>query len=85
MSVTIGKLGVVRLDGDDRKALRLRVFKRDNFRCARCGVPVTWATGEMAHIIGRGRGGSDTDANCECCCRRCHRAEHQPRAVRAKA
>jgi 5-methylcytosine-specific restriction endonuclease McrA len=85
MTTTTGKLGIVRCSGDDMTNLRRRVFFRDGYRCVRCGRPVTWNTGELAHIVPRGCGGSDTDDNVETCCQQCHRDEHQPRAVRCKA
>lgn len=76
MALRRGKTGTIRLTGADMRALRLRVFKRDQFTCVRCGCQVTWDTGEMAHRKSRGAGGSDTDDNCETSCRPCHRAEH---------
>ena len=84
MSVTTGKLGIIRLDRDAMIRLRTIVFGRDKYRCVRCGTQVTWMTGELAHIEGRGRGGSDTEQNTETCCGKCHRAEHAPKSVRAK-
>ena len=73
-----------RLKGEAMTQLRRSVFLRDNYRCARCGRMVTWETGELAHIEGRGRGGSDTEANTECSCNTCHRAEHNPKAIPRK-
>lgn len=93
MSVTTGKLGIVRLTEDDLTMLRVAVFVRDEFRCRRCGRRVSphapeWAANRahMAHIVSRGAGGSDTESNCETCCRECHTVgEHNPKSVRAKA
>ena len=82
--ITTGNLGIVRLTGEDLKALRLDVFTRDGFRCARCGQAVTWDSGELMHIVSRGSGGSDTMDNTECGCSRCHREEHQPKVVATK-
>lgn len=33
---------------------------------------VTWDSGHMAHIVGRGRGGPDTLENCVTKCAHCH-------------
>lgn len=92
MSTTTGKLGIVRLEGDDLTALRTQCFVRDKFRCTECGRPVSpyapeWAysRAHMAHIIGRGAGGSDTLDNVTTKCQGCHMvAEHNPRSVRSK-
>jgi 5-methylcytosine-specific restriction endonuclease McrA len=80
----VGHLGITRLTGDDMYDLRLSVFTRDRFECARCGTKVTWDNGELAHIESRGRGGSDVESNVETSCKKCHRDEHQPKVVRSK-
>ena len=64
--VTVGKLGRVRLRGKALEALRRDCFERDGYRCQcspSCGIPVTWESGDMAHIVSRGAGGSDVLSN----------------------
>jgi 5-methylcytosine-specific restriction endonuclease McrA len=58
-SGVVGKTGRIRLKGKALTALRRACFERDNYTCQETGARVTWETGHMAHIIGRGRGGSD--------------------------
>lgn len=91
-SGVVGKLGRVRLKGDDLEALRLERFDLDRWRCVDCrrivrdDVP-DWAANKahLAHMIGRGRGGSDTIANTRTKCGECHfRHEHNPKVVRRK-
>ena len=87
-----GSIGIVRLSGKELAALRLACMKRDGWRCSECDRPVTDAVPEwhpsrahMAHIVGRGRGGSDTLDNLRCLCGRCHlEEEHNPKSVRRK-
>lgn len=92
MTITVGKLGILRLTGDDLTALRMSCFTRDKFRCTDCGRRVAplapeWADSRahMAHIDGRGKGGSDVLSNVTTKCGRCHLVgEHNPRSIRAK-
>ncbi len=95
MSVTVGKLGIVRLTGPDLAELRLACFRRDGYECQECGRRVVmhapdWAPwrAHMAHLPGHGRGvgGSDALEHVRTLCGSCHMVgEHQPRAVRCKA
>lgn len=65
-NVTVGKLGRVRLRGKALEALRRDCFTRDGYKCQckpSCGLAVTWETGDMAHIVSRGAGGSDILSN----------------------
>ena len=54
-----GKLGIVRLFGEDMKRLRRAVFVRSGGRCEmdrdgrRCEYPITWSNFELAHIRNR--------------------------------
>lgn len=82
---TPGHLGIVRLMGDQLASLRADCFLRDNFLCQECGRKVTWKMGHMAHIVGRGRGGSDEITNVRTLCGICHMVgEHVPKSVRGK-
>lgn len=74
--VRVGKLGIVRLKGAALMNLRYRVFVRDLYHCRDCGMPCTWESGHMAHIISRGAGGSDSEDNCRLLCMSCHVKEH---------
>lgn len=81
-----------RLKGKKMTDLRMFVFERDGFKCQHivptplrkfmagyrdiCGVPVTWDTGHLAHIVSRGAGGQDTPENTYCCCEAHHMTFH---------
>jgi 5-methylcytosine-specific restriction endonuclease McrA len=71
-----------RLKGADMGALRRACFERDFYHCQHaishgrismpCGRRVTWESGHMAHIVGRGRGGKDELSNVTTKCAECH-------------
>jgi 5-methylcytosine-specific restriction endonuclease McrA len=48
---------------------RLRVLKRDDFKCTRCGSASDL---EVHHIVGSADGGATTMANCITLCHDCH-------------
>lgn len=52
----------------DWRRLRLRVLRRDRWRCRTCGQPAT----EVDHIVPSTAGGSDAMTNLQALCRRCH-------------
>lgn len=89
MAIRIGKLGIVRLTKEDLVELRRKCFERDKV-CVNCGRSVIWEaglwkSGHMAHIIGRGRGGSDTLENVRLLCFACHLiGDHNPKSVPPK-
>lgn len=60
-----------RADGPS-SAARIRVMKRDRFRCTYCGVPGTDAELEVDHIIAVANGGSHHISNLTTCCRACN-------------
>jgi HNH endonuclease len=67
----------VRLKGKALEALRRACFERDQYRCSECDKFVTWdgyyvEKGHMAHIVSRGRGGSDELSNVSTLCLKCH-------------
>jgi 5-methylcytosine-specific restriction endonuclease McrA len=86
-----GKLGIVRLYGSDLDKLRSDCFDRDKGRCqwpvgnGICGKHLIYESGywdsmHMAHIIGRGRGGSDVIGNVRSLCMEDHLvSEHNPK------
>ena len=79
-----GKLGIIRLKGPALAALRRARFTMDRWKCVDCGRPVSWASGHLAHIVGRGAGGSDTMENTRTKCDDCHLVgEHCPKSVPA--
>jgi 5-methylcytosine-specific restriction endonuclease McrA len=90
--ITTGKLGIVRTTGEDTTALRLAVFTRDNYHCVECERRVfpnaaleAPRKAHMAHIEGRGSGGSDTLDNLRTLCGVCHLInEHNPKCIRRK-
>lgn len=53
-------------------AVRMRVMKRDRFRCTYCGVPGTDAEMEVDHIIPVSKGGSNHMSNLTTACRACN-------------
>jgi hypothetical protein len=75
--VTVGKLGRVRLTCNALEALRRECFERDHYTCTcGCGQRVTWETGDMAHIVSRGAGGSDVIDNVTTMTHDCHMKSH---------
>ena len=70
-----GHLGIIRLYGADMQALRLEAFERSGGRCEmqwndrRCDYPISFENFELAHVVSRGAGGSDTLDNVLCSCK----------------
>jgi 5-methylcytosine-specific restriction endonuclease McrA len=68
----------VRLSGPEMRNLRRSAFMRSAGRCEnapsdeRCPKFISWWTGELAHMIDRGKGGSDSIDNVLFTCQRCH-------------
>ena len=58
--------------------IRARVLLRDNYRCIYCGSPAE----VIDHIVGRARGGADTDDNLAAACKRCNEAKRRHEARR---
>jgi 5-methylcytosine-specific restriction endonuclease McrA len=82
-----GKTGRIRRTGADISELRWQAYLRAEKKCEVCGVHVSFDGShrmEMAHVEGRGRGGSDVLENVRCLCSECHQAEHNPKAVPGK-
>jgi len=81
---TIGKTGRIRLRGKKLEELRYARFLRDNETCLDCGKKVYYTARfdgdpdayDMAHIVSRGAGGSDTIENTKTLCHACHMREH---------
>lgn len=83
--VRVGKhTGKVRLSGAALSRLRIQCFERDQMWCQQCSRMTLWKPRfdgdpqayDMAHIISRGAGGSDTLDNVRTLCHSCHMAEH---------
>ena len=67
---------------DNWNKLRYYVFKRDGFRCQRCGSRVNL---ECHHIIPLGMGGTNHPNNLITLCHRCHEMElSSQKAMRKK-
>jgi 5-methylcytosine-specific restriction endonuclease McrA len=69
----LGKLGIVRLYGKAKSALRLECYKRDGGCCVECRKPLPFdgplkLRAHMAHIVGLGAGGSDVLSNVRTLC-----------------
>ena len=68
----------VRLNGAEMLELRQNVFARSQGRCEnsvdgeRCPTRIYWMTFHLAHMISRGRGGSDVPENVLAACEKCH-------------
>jgi hypothetical protein len=86
-----GKLGIVRLYGDDLEALRRKCWSRDESRCQwpGCGVWCLWASGypnsgHMSHIRNKRMYG-DTLENVKLLCIEHHLVNtHNPKSVPPK-
>ncbi len=63
------------------RALRLRVFRRDGYRCQACGR--LCAHPECDHIVSRADGGTDELANLQTMCADCHKAKTHKESQRA--
>ena len=80
----VGKLGIVRLDAIEMKALRAACWDRDKGICQETGERLYWEPRfpgdplayDMAHIRSRGAGGNDTLDNVRALCHSCHMKEH---------
>lgn len=89
----VPKIVPVRLRGNALRVLRFECFKRDNFRCVKCGRAVSFSGTHpvqppmhMAHIKGRGVGGADELSNVETLCPTCHLVgKHNPKSVPRKS
>lgn len=62
------------------KAIRTKVYARDEGRCVQCGERVTFQQMHMHERQSRGKGGIVSIENCETRCHDCHLG---PRALRA--
>lgn len=73
----------IRLSGPEMKDLRQSAFARSEGRCensvtpdgTRCPVRINWMNFHLAHIVSRGRGGSDELSNVLAACQKCHEAD----------
>lgn len=64
---------------DDWKSLRLKVFKRDGYRCQNCnatGGPSGSAELHAHHIVPKSKGGTNQATNLKTLCSDCHNAIH---------
>lgn len=72
-----GKLGMIRLYGKAWKALVIKCFDRDGWRCVECGRRGSeFNPLDPAHIVARGAGGSDVLSNLRTLCREDHSRSH---------
>lgn len=75
----------IRLNGKEMAALRQDAFVRSEGRCEnaidgqRCPERITWMFSNLAHLEGRGRGGSDELGNVLMTCLNCHDEDTQNR------
>jgi len=73
----------IRLDAEGMKQLRQSAFFRSKGQCEnevdgqRCPKRITWGSFHLAHIVSRGRGGSDVLSNVLAVDPECHAAEHR--------
>lgn len=63
----------IRLDARGMAELRHQKFYEAKGYCQICGVRAGWWQGELAHILARAKGGSDTLQNTLWLCRGCHK------------
>lgn len=70
--------GKIRLNGPEMGILRQNAFQRSGGQCEnsfngkRCATRIYWGSFHLAHIISRGRGGSDIPENVLATCPECH-------------
>jgi hypothetical protein len=85
----VGKLGIVRLTGNDLGELRRQCYDRDKGRCVRCCRHLRYEAGywdsmHMAHVKAK-RNHGDTLENVQTKCLHCHLVqEHNPKSVPRK-
>lgn len=78
--------GRVRLNAQEMRQLRQEAFARSAGQCEnsadgrRCATRINWSSFHLAHIVSRGRGGSDVVSNVLACCPECHWDSHHGRA-----
>lgn len=79
-----------RVEGDDLQAQRRRIFDRDKGLCQKCGIKVIFNAPDewdnsfhRAHFRNKRMWGDD-DSNMRTLCGKCHRTEHNPKAVPPK-
>src|SRR5438105_12716913 len=79
------KTAKIRLDHEGMIQLRQDAFFRSGGQCEnspngdgeRCPKRITWGSFHLAHIVSRGRGGSDVLSNVLAIDPECHAAEHR--------
>jgi hypothetical protein len=54
---------------------RVRIFRRDGFRCVYCGTPHAVDELTIDHVEPRVKGGDGSDGNIVTCCRPCNEAK----------
>ena len=73
----------VRLDAIGMRDLRILAYQRAAGQCEnevngeRCKQMIWWTSFHLAHLVSRGRGGSDCLENVLATCPECHLAEHR--------
>jgi len=88
--IEVGNTGRVRLKGLELEQMRWNCYVRDEGRCVVCQRRLRFERGgfnsmHMAHVEGRGAGGSDTLENVQTKCFDCHIVlEHNPKSVPSK-
>lgn len=65
----------MRCFGKDMAAMRRALLSQSGGRCAMCHVACLMS-GEVDHVLSRGKGGDDSLANLQFLCRDCHRKKH---------
>lgn len=58
------------------RRVRAEVLRRDNFRCAECGITVRNVEADVHHLLPRAAGGTDEPSNLITLCDGCHAAHH---------
>ena len=63
----------LRLDPEEYRELKLKIFKRDGWKCQHCGRRDQL---EIHHLVRRSRSGADCEENLIVLCSGCHRSLH---------
>lgn len=75
-----GNTGRIRKFGEDMTQLREAVYERSRGLCELklkgCEVYAGWLSGQLCHVISKGRGGSDSEGNTLWGCLKCHAHSH---------
>lgn len=80
ITVSINAVSEERANMQVQREIREQVIERDRGECQNCCASVG-QSGDVHHIVPRGKGGSDKLSNLRLLCRQCHDAVHDDDAM----